>query len=105
MAAAAACGPARRHNRVTMLLHSSSYAASANVNGQYHPDARPVVKQMTIEHTRPMKHLLLVATRKSPLITHVASLLSYTHPAEALQPLQPLQLYILYSIQASTTPL
>ena len=44
--------PARRQNRVKMQLHSSSDALLADVNGPYHPDARPVLQQMALERTR-----------------------------------------------------
>ena len=44
--------PARRQNRVKMQLHSSSHASLADVNGPYHPDARPVLQRMALERTR-----------------------------------------------------
>ena len=58
--------PERKRNRVKTLLHSSSRAALADVNGPYQPDAHPVGQLMALERTMLMRCTRPTAARKSP---------------------------------------
>ena len=58
--------PVRKQNRVKTLLHSSSSAALADVNGLYNPNARPFDERMDLDRTRYMKYTFPTAAKKTP---------------------------------------
>jgi len=58
--------PVRKQNRVKTLLHSSSSAALADVNGLYNPNACPFDERMDLDRTRHMKYTFPIAAKKTP---------------------------------------
>ena len=62
----AALHPVRKQNRVKTLLHSSSSAALADVNGLYNPNARPFDERTDLDCTGHMKYASPIAAKKTP---------------------------------------